>query len=58
MNNRKRTEEPTVVCPVCDGDGEFLTEDDVYTCPICDGLGCVTKGKYKEWSEWCKEMSE
>lgn len=30
-------DELTVVCPVCDGDGEFITEDDVYTCYECGG---------------------
>ena len=55
MNNKKRIEEPTVVCPVCDGDGEFCTEDDVYTCAECGGIGFITEKRYKEWQ---KEMED
>lgn len=43
----------TVWCPVCDGDGEFITEDDVYTCSVCDGIGEISMSRYKQW---IKEM--
>ena len=46
-------EEPTVTCPVCDGDGEFLLEDDVIFCPECGGTGFISKEQFEEW--W-KEM--
>lgn len=45
--------EDTALCPVCDGDGEFVTEDDVYTCSVCGGLGYITAYRYKKW---CKDM--
>ena len=46
-------DELTVVCPVCNGDGEFITEDDVYTCCECGGIGYITAYRYKKW---CEEM--
>ncbi len=45
--------EREIDCPVCDGDGEFVTEDDVYTCSECGGIGCISIKRYKEW---LKEM--
>ena len=46
VENRK--EEPTVTCPLCDGDGEFmLGKDDVITCPECGGYGCITEKNSK-----------
>ena len=45
--------EITVLCPLCDGDGEFLTEDDVLTCPECGGKGSITM---KQYEQWYKEM--
>lgn len=45
--------EQTTICPVCDGDGEFLTVDDVYTCSECGGVGRISMRRYKEW---LKEM--
>ena len=47
--------EDTALCPVCDGDGEFVTEDDVYTCSVCGGIGSISMKRYKEW---LKEMGE
>ena len=46
-------DELTVVCPVCDGDGEFIAKDDVYTCCECGGIGYITAYRYKKW---CEEM--
>lgn len=46
-------DELTVVCPVCDGDGEFITEDDVYTCCGCGGIGYISAYRYKKL---CDEM--
>ena len=42
-----------VWCPVCNGDGEFITEDDVYTCSVCGGIGQISMQRYKQW---IKEM--
>lgn len=41
--------EDTALCPVCDGDGEFVTKDDVYTCSECGGIGSISMKRYKEW---------
>ena len=46
-------EQQEVECPVCNGDGEFITEDDVYTCCECGGIGYITAYRYKKW---CEEM--
>ena len=45
--------EHQVICPVCDGDGEFITKDDVYTCYICNGRGYISMKRYEQW---LKEM--
>ena len=36
-------------CPVCDGDGEFLTDDDVYTCSECGGSGQISTLRRVKW---------
>ena len=46
-------EQQEVECPVCNGNGEFITEDDVYTCCECGGIGYITAYRYKKW---CEEM--
>ena len=48
-------DELTVVCPVCDGDGEFIIDNgcDVLTCSECGGVGYITAYRYKKW---CEEM--
>ena len=43
--------EQTTICPVCDGDGEFITKDDVYTCSECGGRGFITVSQYMKWDE-------
>ena len=48
-------EQQEVECPVCNGDGEFITEDDVYTCCECGGIGYITAYRYKKW---CEEMEQ
>ena len=47
--------EDTALCPVCDGDGEFIIDDgtDVLTCSECGGIGSISMRRYKEW---LKEM--
>ena len=40
-------------CPICNGDGEFLTDDDVYTCPECGGSGQISTLRRVKW---IKEM--
>lgn len=49
--------EDTALCPVCDGDGEFIIDDgtDVLTCPECGGIGSISMRRYKEW---LKEVGE
>ncbi len=47
--------EDTALCPVCDGDGEFMTVDDLYVCPECGGSGFISMKRYKEW---CEEMKK
>ena len=46
-------EQQEVECPVCNGDGEFITEDDVYTCCGCGGIGYISAYRYKKL---CEEM--
>ncbi len=41
--------EQTTICPVCDGDGKFLTVDDVYTCSECGGVGSISTKRYEAW---------
>ena len=47
--------EDTVLCPACDGDGEFILYDDdgedVLTCCECGGKGSITMKRYKKWCE-------
>ena len=43
----------TAECPVCNGDGEFLTDDDVYTCSVCGGIGQISTLRRVRW---IKEM--
>ena len=45
----------TIWCPVCDGDGEFITDDDVYTCSECGGIGQISTLRRVKW---IKEMGE
>ena len=42
-------------CPVCNGDGEFLTDDDVYTCSVCGGSGQISTLRRVKW---IKEMEK
>ena len=52
-----RCVEDTALCPVCDGDGEFIIVDgtDVLTCSECGGIGSISMRRCKEW---LKEMME
>lgn len=45
-------DELTVVCPVCDGNGEFIIDNgcDVLICSECGGIG--TKSGARKWNRY------